>query len=193
MRVLGIDPSLAQTGLCTVTTLPGPIWDLEFDTVKTKPDSGGAGTKYDRMVRQATFIVRRAASVDLTVMEAPSFGSRGNATRDLAGLWWLVFDRLKFIDRPLVIAPPAVLKKWITGKGTADKYAVIQAVGKRWPQAAPLRNPDEADALVLASIGLHALNVLPWAPNAVQVEQLNRVEWIKWPGQRAGIEASRGA
>lgn len=192
MRVLGVDPSFTANALCTVTTLPGPIWDLEFDVNKTDPEVGSAA-KYDRMVRQAAFTAKRAAGCDLTVMEAPSYGSKGSATRDLAGLWWLLFDRLKFIDRPLAVVPPAVLKKWITGSGNADKYAVIQAAAKRWPQTAPLRSPDEADALVLASIGLHALNVLPWQPNAVQVEQLTRVEWIKWPGQRAGNEDQRGA
>lgn len=183
MIVLGVDPSLTATALCTARALPGPTWDLEFETSKTKPVDGGAAAKHDRMLRQATRVARAAARADLTLIEGLSFNSKGNATRDAAGLWWLVLDRLTHLGRPLAVVPPGLLKKWITGKGTADKFVVGQAIGKRWPDH-HIGSHDEADALTLASMGLHALDLLPWQPTAYQGDALTRMEWIKWVGER---------
>lgn len=187
MIVLGVDPAVRTTALCTIT----PGVGVMFETSKTEPVAGTLA-KYDRFRDQAGAIGRAACRADLVIMEGPSFSSKGSATRDLAGMWWLTFDRLRHAGIPLGIAPPAVLKKWITGSGNADKFRVGQDVQRRWPGARP-RNHDEADALVLASIGLHALDALPWKPTAFQLEQLSKVEWIKWPGDRAGTEARRGA
>lgn len=181
MIVLGVDPSIAATAMCAIS--PGGV---QFEVSKTPP-AAGTIPKHDRLSRQAGAIVAASARADVTLMEGPSFASKGNATRDLAGLWWMTFDRLRLNGLPLAIVPPATLKKWITGRGNADKFAVGQAVAKRWP-GVNLRSHDEADALVLASIGLHALDALPWRPTAFQLEQLSKVEWIKWPGDRAGTE-----
>lgn len=192
MIVLGVDPSVRATALCTISANPlldaPPFLDVEFDTSKTDPVPGTLA-KYDRFRLQAAVIARAACRADLVIMEGPSFSSKGNATRDLAGMWWLTFDRLRHAGIPLGIASPAVLKKWITGAGNADKFRVGQDVARRWPAARP-QSHDEADALVLASIGLHALDALPWKPTAFQVDQLSKVEWVKWPGDRKDRHAS---
>lgn len=186
--MLGVDPSLTATALCAITQ---PDNRVRFTVSNTKAGKAGAIAKHDRMRIQVDLTVERAAASDLVVLEGPSFSSQGSATRDLAGLWWLMFQALRSTGTPLGVVPPAVLKKWISGTGVASKFVVGQHVAKRWPNVA-LRSNDEADALVLASIGLHVLDVLPWRPNAIQVEQLSRIEWIKWPGdRRAGTEDRR--
>lgn len=48
--------------------------------------------------------------------------------------------------------PPARVKKFCTGKGNAPKDIMIQQVYKRW--GVECKNSDEADAFVLAQIGL---------------------------------------
>jgi hypothetical protein len=49
-------------------------------------------------------------------------------------------------------------------------------LGQRWP-GTTFRNADEADALALASIGLHHLRLLPWEPEPYQTDALGRGEW----------------
>jgi crossover junction endodeoxyribonuclease RuvC len=192
--VLGVDPAVKTTALCEITSVRSddqviplgylrPAHVVAFKSSATDPTPGTLA-KYDRLRQQAAFVARAACRADMVIMEGPSFSSKGSATRDLAGMWWLTFDRLRHAGIPLGIAPPAVLKKWITANGNADKFRVGQDVARRWPAARP-QSHDEADALVLASIGLHALDALPWRPTAFQVEQLGRVEWIKWPGERS--------
>lgn len=179
--VLGVDPSFTATAVCRLA----PAGDGYAPTFTTSSTSAAAGTlaTHDRMRVQVSFVEEWSVRADVTIMEGPSFSSKGSATRDLAGLWWLMFDRLRRNGLPLGIVAPSVLKKWITGRGTADKFAVGQAVVRRWP-GVELRSHDEADALALGSIGLHALDRLPWTPTAFQVEQLERVEWITWVGER---------
>lgn len=177
MIVLGVDPSLTATGLATlVTTRTAVLVDLAVS--RTKPCGAGTAAKRDRMNAQVSKVCASAGAADLVVMEAPSFASKGSATRDLAGLWWLLFEQLMRGDVPVGIVPPSVLKKWVTGAGNADKFRVGQAIAKRWPDV-ELRSNDEADALGLASMGLHHLGELPWQPLAHQAEQLGRVEWLE--------------
>lgn len=172
MRVLTIDPSLTETATCWAS--PGGLPALAVS--KTKANGQAAELKLARMRRQVAFVTEGAAEADVILMEGPSFSSMGSATRDLAGLWWLMFAALLDVGRPLGVVAPSVLKKWITGTGNADKFRVGQAVAKRWPDV-ELRTDDEADALALAGIGLHRLGGLPWTPTAFQVEALAKVEW----------------
>lgn len=177
VNVLGVDPSLTATALCCA---PSRSERAGFTVSRTRASEPGTVVKLDRMRTQVSAITDAAGGSHLVVVEAPSFASQGSATRDLAGLWWLMFDALCRLDVPLGVVPPSVLKKWATGKGTADKFLVGQAIARRWP-AVELRSDDEADALVLASIGLHWLDLLPWRPTTFQTEQLSRVEWIGAP------------
>jgi crossover junction endodeoxyribonuclease RuvC len=173
--VLGVDPSITSTGLATIATTATGL-AVTARRTQTTPTGPAYAAKRARMMTQIAAIKTAAFITDLVILEGPSLASKGNATRDLAGFWWLTFDALHRHQRVGVVAP-AVLKKWCTGSGNADKFAVGQAIARRWPDIV-LRSHDEADALVLASIGLHRLGVLPWTPTAYQTEQLTRVEWV---------------
>lgn len=173
MNVLGIDPSLTSTGLAWI----GPDGGPQLHTSATKAAGKGTDRKLARLWRQVHAVMDVAARADLVLIEAPSFGSHGSATRDLAGLWWLIVAELRAAEVALGVVAPAALKRWATGRGNADKFAVGQAIGRRWPDV-PLANPDEADALVLASMGLHHLGSLPWHPTAYQEAALTAVEWL---------------
>lgn len=175
-RILGIDPSLTATATCLV----GDPGGITVEVSRTKPTGPTAAAKLDRMHQQVAFAAEYAANADLVLIEAPSFGSKGSATRDLAGLWWLMFAELMRYPAPVGVVSPSVLKKWVTGSGNADKFRVGQHIAKRWPDL-ELRSDDQADALALASIGLHHAGELPWTPTAYQVEVLNKVEWNHRP------------
>ena len=171
--VVGVDSSLTATGLCELSD------DLEvvLSTVGTKAGPG-ARHKLGRMRYLADDIAQRCVLSNVVMFEGPSFASKGSATRDLAGLWWLVLDRLDELKVTVGVVPPSVLKKWTTGKGTASKFQVGQHIAKRWPHEPPLNSDNEGDALALASMGLQRLGLLPWTPTKVQTAQLGEVEWL---------------
>ena len=56
-------------------------------------------------------------------IEGLSFGSRGDATRNLAILFGVICSRLN-IDNPYTVAPTS-LKKFATGNGRADKKEML--------------------------------------------------------------------
>lgn len=173
MRVLGIDPSMTATASCLIGTDPH---SLRIDVSRTKATGQDAAAKLERMRCQAVFATVFAQDADVIVMEAPSMASMGRATRDLAGLWWLMYEALYDTGTQIGVVPPSVLKKWITGAGNADKFRVGQHAAKRWPDV-ELRSDDEADSLVLAGIGLHHRGNLPWTPTTFQADALAKVEW----------------
>jgi crossover junction endodeoxyribonuclease RuvC len=177
VNVLGVDPSLTATALAMVTTTRTAVI-VDLAVSKTKPCGAGSAAKRARMNALVSAVCASAGHADLVVLEGLSFASKGSATRDLAGLWWLLFEQLMRGDVPVGVVPPSVLKKWATGAGNADKFRVGQAIAKRWPDV-ELRSNDEADALGLASMGLHHLGALPWQPLAHQAEQIGRVEWLE--------------
>jgi crossover junction endodeoxyribonuclease RuvC len=170
--VLGIDPSLTATAICRIESGCPP----KIEMSRTKPTGQDALAKLARMRRQAEFACAFAEETDVVLIEAPSLASAGRATRDLAGLWWIMFGALAQHGYPIGVVAPSVLKKWTTGAGNADKFRVGQHIAKRWPDV-ELLGDDQSDALVLASIGLHYLDALPWTPTAFQVEALGKVEW----------------
>lgn len=172
MTVLGIDPSLTATATCYIPDGAAPLIQIS----RTKPTGTASADKLARMHRQVAFATDHLTDADIVLIEAPSFSSKGSATRDLAGLWWLIVAELLRFPTPVGVVPPSVLKKWVTGSGNADKFRVGQHIAKRWPEV-ELRTDDEADALGLASMGLHHLDVLPWSAPAFQVEALAKVEW----------------
>lgn len=172
VRILGIDPSLTATATCLIGSPDG----MNLEVSRTKPTGPTAVAKLDRMHRQVAFAAEYAPDADYVLIEAPSFGSKGSATRDLAGLWWLMVAELLRYPAPVGVVTPSVLKKWVTGSGNADKFRVGQHISKRWPDV-ELRSDDQADALGIASIGLHHAGLLPWEPTAFQVEALTKVEW----------------
>lgn len=168
-RVTGIDPSLTALGLATAY----PAGDIVAHTV-TPRDSGCA--RLDQLRDHARTHVDLYT---LVVIEGPSHGSpaagRQRGHHERAGLWWLLTWTLWRLDIDVAVCPPATLKKWATGKGTASKDQVLLAVERRFPTAAVVNN-NEADAAVLAAIGAHALGWLPEQPQYSR-DALLKVQW----------------
>lgn len=65
--------------------------------------------------------------------------------KDLGVAWWDV--------------PPNVLKKWTTGKGSADKPAMAKAVKDRWGFKS--KSDDVVDSFALAQLGRFVLGMGP--------------------------------
>ena len=163
---LGIDPSLTETGVAVMHWMGTLIEPRAvIGKAKSKPSADDVGSRRDRfdVVFDGIDKVVHAAglNVDIVVVEGPSLGApRQGGTFDRAGLWWLIVD--KFLERgiPVLEVPPARLKKFATGKGTAAKADVAAGITRLWPDLEP-RGDNEFDALGLSTIGSMVLGAAP--------------------------------
>lgn len=125
-RVLGIDQSFTSTGWCILNDGVVEGFGI-FTSDKNK-------TRYERARDVADeieqFIITRSGKGLEVAIEGIPFMSRSNVTRDLAGLQFLIMDRLidMYDTEEVTIVPPTVLKKFATGSGKADKNAMFEAL-----------------------------------------------------------------
>jgi crossover junction endodeoxyribonuclease RuvC len=123
MIVLGIDQSLTSTG-----------WSLKEDGVLKEHGiltSDKTQTNFERaiVVADQIFNLDKKFKPDKSVIEGIPFMSRSNVTRDLAGLQFLIVDRLLRDGwETLDIVPPTKLKKFATGSGKASKDEMVEAL-----------------------------------------------------------------
>ena len=84
-------------------------------------------------------------------MEGYSMGSRHGKTFDIGELGGMFKLEASQYEMEILIVPPATLKKWVTGKGNADKKQMKAAVRKRWKY--DFKSDDECDAVALLYFG----------------------------------------
>lgn len=170
-RIVGIDPSLAATGVASIGSR------VDIDTFATKPTGETFDDRDQRMqlisdmVACYVLLDRRA---DLVVIEGPALGKASPHTWDRAGLWWRIVHRLRGV--PVAVCPPTVRAKWATGKGNAGKAAVVASVARMWPDV-PLEDDNAADALALATMGAQRLGMATPSLLARHADALNAVAW----------------
>jgi len=160
-RALGIDPSTSSTG---IVLLEGdkdtrPVC-LRENTVK--PPSKLKGMDRHRyLVTEIMEIVHETNPARIAI-EGYSLNMKNASSVvplvEMGGLlrFMLYLDGIKWLDPR---AP--VLKKFVTGKGTAPKEAMMMHVLKRWGHEA--QNNDTADAYGLACMGLLHVGALATA------------------------------
>lgn len=161
--VLGLDLALTKTGIATLSEAHG-LWELATRRVVTKPH--GKGNTRALRDRMSTIRDECAAAVHpglaLAALEGPSFASVGGSSKDLMGLWWLVYDQLCEQGVPVLVVPPSSLKKWATGKGNAGKGQVAVGVSRTFPMDRflvdfALCDDNEVDAAALCGVGAQHL------------------------------------
>lgn len=177
-RVIGLDLSLTSTGIADFTHLPGQV---VTKTIRSKPSGDTTLDMHTRLTRivheVAEYLLYMGPHPALIVIEGPSYGSKGNALHQIAGLWWLAVDRIIGHGYPIAVVPPSVLKKYATGRGNADKTAMAVALANRWG-GNELRDDNQVDAWWLGAAGRDHLG-LPY----VKVPQAHREALAKvaWP------------
>jgi Holliday junction resolvasome RuvABC endonuclease subunit len=166
-KVLGLDLSLTCTGVA------GNGW-----TAPLRPPAKLRGT--DRLLWIRGEITERWVSgVDLVAIEGPSYGNQGQGRQaghhERAGLWWIIRCALATRDIPVAVVPPATLKRYATGRGTADKASMVLAAARHfsWYEG----TEDEADALMLAAMAADHLGEPIAAMPAANRAALDKVEW----------------
>ena len=95
----------------------------------------------------------------LIVIEGISYGSsiRTKSVFDLAGLNYLIRYKLikVFEHSKFTIVPPSELKKFITGKGNANKDAIVSLFSVLYPDLLLPKLDDIADAYFMANYAKH--------------------------------------
>lgn len=144
--VLGLDLSLQSTGIAYPT---GETVVVDGSKVRGPQRLGG--------IVDAVFLGLwpSGGMIDLAVIEGYSYGARGNALFELAELGGIIRWELHKSGIPWLVVPPSSLKRYATGKGTANKTAMVIAARDRLGYERT--DDNEADALWLRAIGLDLL------------------------------------
>jgi len=176
MRIMGVDLSLACTGL----SLPNGT------TAAVKPKSKG-----DQRLKEITDRVwTNAYGVDLVVIEGLGGRYLGEASRVIPMLHGAL--RLKLMEDgiPYMLLSPSSLKKFATGSGTADKTAMALAALKRLGREYKTSDECDADWLRIAGRFAYGLGEHLGGGRVLQMPQenlkalrwsLSKKEPIVWP------------
>lgn len=147
-RIVGLDLSFTKAGIAHP--------DGTTERIKGPPTSRPT---YERLFRHATnvvAIVKRDAP-DLVVIEEYAPRSRGIlSTIRGAEVGGLVRASLWRLGVTFELIKPNELKQYATGRGNADKLAMIEAARARGAQWLTTDDDDEADAYLLRLMALDA-------------------------------------
>ncbi len=170
-RIVGLDLSLVATG---------------YYVVDAGAEKGGliepgklSGVRRLDHILTAVNALLIAPYQTLAVVEDFSFGSKGKAVFQIAGLGYLVRHLLWSKKITTLLVPPALLKKYVTGAGNADKTVMLKEIYKRW--GADINDDNIGDAYALARIGV--AHVAGYAGlTAFQVDVLKKVRELNSEG-----------
>ena len=162
-RILALDLSLTATGYCK---------DDDMGVIKTPANKLRGWERIDDIVSR---IGDLTLGVDVAVIEGYSYASKGRSIFQIAELggivrWELYSRRLPYVD-----VAPSCLKRYATGKGNANKDAMIAAAIHRFGFQGSDNN--EADAFLLYCMARHAYGHPVARVTAVQAESVGKVEW----------------
>lgn len=170
MSVLALDLSSTATGICEDVSNLGILGEPGTGWTATHAPKGDLLTRARSMRNTAESYARNH---DLVVIEAIGTAYVGTAIA-IATVHALVLDAIADDHRILVVSPKE-LKKWATGKGNADKTAMLLAAKRSGWVDPPGATDDQADAWWLWTIG-HATRGLWKVPEtAYRAEVLDAI------------------
>ena len=152
-KVMGIDLSLVETGLCL---LDGGdlVWKM---LVTSKPDQSVMEIERIQKIARAVTGYILTHKPDLIVIEGLSYGSKNTTSLcQLAKLNFSVEIYCYQMEHPYLMVPPTTLKKFITGKGNAKKEVMLMKILKRY--GLEFENNNLADAYALCRYGESLIN-----------------------------------
>lgn len=153
MKVIGIDPGLAATGIGIVTGNGVKVADAAFGgiyTAKERPLPDRLAKIHDRLLE----LLQREMP-DLMVVEdifsLDRYPKSGINLGKVSGVILLAGQRCRL---PVTEVPVREAKKVLTGNGSASKAQLEKAVRHLLSLADPIKPFHASDALALALIGL---------------------------------------
>lgn len=144
MKILGVDLSLSETGICLY--VDGAI---ETGTIKTKVDT-------DRFRRYNLILqkIKAFEPIDLVIIESYAYGAFGGNNYKLIELGGIVRNHWHSLSIPFVEVGITSLKKVITGNGRADKDLMIATVKQNYGYS--FTNNNECDSFCLVQYFLES-------------------------------------
>lgn len=151
--VVALDLSLNHTGYCVSTNTPDK---LNYGLIEPKNMGGMERLQFVR--DKVLALIPRNAFV---IMEGFSFGSRGQAVHQIAGVTYMIRMSLYERNIPFLTPPPKSLVKFTTGKGNGKKEHMLKALLKK-PFELDIDDNNIADAIGLHYLGQAILS--QWQP-----------------------------
>ncbi|MHA6764783.1 hypothetical protein [Streptacidiphilus sp. PAMC 29251] len=169
--VIGLDTSLTATGIASSNGWCETVGYTDKKNPLTKLPHRQRLEAMTVLLGQVLLVVGHP---DLVVLEAPSFASLGGGGHERAWLWWELYRTLTGRSIPVGLMAPSLRMLYATGKGSATKNVVVDAVARRWPDWATGGDDNQADAVVLMAAGRdwagHPITDMP-KPNRAAVER----------------------
>lgn len=129
MKILSIDQSYTCSGIVILDD--GQIKHLEVYKTARPAKKNDMKATYHRafMVSEHICNLAKIHKPDLVSIEGLAFGMRGNATRDLAGLQFVIVTELiERLHLDVEVISPLSVKKFATGSGKAKKEEMISSL-----------------------------------------------------------------
>lgn len=146
----GIDQSLTGTAVCILDFSSLKKFNiLHVETIVTKPTM--PHLKRLRHIVDSVYKSLEKSKLDAISIEGYSFGSKGRAVFDLAELGGLLRMMIAETYGGYHEVAPTVLKKYITGKGSAKKEVMLEQVFRKFGIGSEiLTDNNQIDAFSLA-------------------------------------------
>lgn len=123
MKILGIDQSYTSTGIVLLNE--GAL--LKAHKFAGNKEMNRFGQAYEIAIHLAGIVDE--FEPDVIAIEGLAFGMRGNVTRDLGGLQFVIISHLQEVKgREVEIIAPTSAKKFATGSGRAKKEDMIDSL-----------------------------------------------------------------
>lgn len=173
--VVGIDPSLTATGIAYST---GQCYKVGRAGITTLLPLSSRVVALDELVFR---ILGELPSADLYVIEWPTKSKFTAGQLERNALWWLLVRELESGMGRLAVVSPTNRMQYATGKGSADKGAVIDAVARRLPQFETKGDDNLADAAIFCAMGMDHLGFPLAVMPAAHRKALSAVDWPECP------------
>ena len=165
-RVLGIDGSLAASGVC----LP----DGSTYTIHTGTSKRGDARYVE--LRVALIYYLRRQPVDLAVVEQPIVYQSGEVTIILGMVHGIIREVLAEFEIPRALVNIKTLKIFATGNGSASKTDMVTAANVNRERTTALMDDDnQADAWWLRQVGLYRLGQRTLKPQVAGFPEADKI------------------
>ncbi|MFH1076730.1 MAG: crossover junction endodeoxyribonuclease RuvC [Pseudomonadota bacterium] len=154
MKVIGVDPGLASTGVAIACGDINQITHYAYGTIRT-PAGMHIAQRLCRIFNEFGQVLKQEQNVELIVIEdvfsLEKYPCSGITLGKVCGVIHLA-GSLNSI--PTIELPTKEVKKALTGNGNATKAQVEKSVRHILKATTPIRSAHAADALSLALVGL---------------------------------------
>ena len=124
---LGIDPSLSSTGFCVINIWTNEV--IDYGVIQTSKKQESSIERIDHIKNELHAVIDKYRPKTI-IMEGLSFGSGGQSTRDLAGLFHVLVNHfMNSVPHCKICSiSPKTLKKRFANNGKASKEEMNESL-----------------------------------------------------------------